>query len=132
VALVVELVGTGASWRSSRMERWHYRRTGAAAHNSGDSGGGTRFWTESGFAVLRHSGEAGDGFESSGEWRLNRRCRLRTAEMAAGRRFMAWARTRLCQPSAARGTLGGDNALTSGPGARREKLIGGTPRQILF
>jgi hypothetical protein len=32
----------------------------------------------------------------------------------------------------ARGMPGGGSALTSGPGAERERLTGGTPRRILF
>jgi hypothetical protein len=44
---------------------------------------------------------------------------------ATGQRFTARARARPCRPNAARGTLGGGSALTSGSGAEREKLAGG-------
>jgi hypothetical protein len=40
--------------------------------------------------------------------------------------------TARCQPGAACGMPGGDNTLTGGPGAERERLTGGTSRQILF
>jgi hypothetical protein len=46
------------------------------------------------------------------------RCRARGSAAAARR------------PSAAHGTPGGDGALMSGPSAEREKLTGGTLRQI--
>jgi hypothetical protein len=82
--------------------------------------------------ALGHGGEAGDGFGRSRAWHSDRRCRLQTVETAAGRRFVARARARPCQLGTARGTPGGDNTLTSGPGAEREKLTGGTLRQILF
>jgi hypothetical protein len=92
-----------------------------------NSSGGSRFSTRRGDAALEHSGEAGDGFRHSGARRSNRCCRFRTAEMAAGRRFMARERARPCRPGAARGTPDGDSALMSEPGVEREKLTGGTP-----
>jgi hypothetical protein len=93
VAPVVELVGTGASWRSSRTEWWQRLPAGTTA--SSNSSGGTWIRTGSGDATLGHGGEAGDGFGRSGKWRLDWRCRIRTAETAVVRRFMARARARL-------------------------------------
>jgi hypothetical protein len=137
VAPVVKLVAPrhrgGAHGRSGGTgEELARRCLPAGMAVSLNSDGGTRFQTGSGDMMLRHGGEVGDGFGRSGARRSERRCRLRTAETAAGRRFVARAHERSCQPGTACGMPGGGSALTSGPGAEREKLTGGTSRQILF
>jgi hypothetical protein len=137
VAPVVELVAPGRrggahGWSGGTGEELARRRLPAGMRASLNSGVGTRFQTGSGDMTLRHGGEVGDGFGRSGARHSERRCRLRTAETAAGRRFVARAHERSCRPGTACGMPGGGSALTSGPGAEREKLTGGTSRQILF
>jgi hypothetical protein len=115
------------------MERWHQRRTDVAALTHGDGGELEQWrWHVVSDRERGHGGEVGDGFKRSEARRSDRRCRLRIAETAAGRHFMARAPKRSCRPDAARGTPGGDSALMSGLGAEREKLTCGIPRQILF
>jgi hypothetical protein len=97
VAPVVELVGTGASWRSSRMERWHRRRTGTAALTHGDGGELEQRWW--------HAVSDRERRRGAQTWRRDGR-RLQVQRSAAfkpvlsasdsgdgaGRRFMAQAR----------------------------------------
>jgi hypothetical protein len=122
----------GRGGRGGTGEEPAQRRLPVGTAASLNSSGGSRFSTRRGDAALEHSYEAGDGFRHSGARRSDRCCRFRTAEMAAGRRFMAREHARPCRSGAARGTPDGDRALMSGPGAEREKLTGGTPWQILF
>jgi hypothetical protein len=123
--------------RGEAAGNWSTRRRKSAALTEGwvaaassNSDGGMRFRTGSGDEAPRHSGEAGDGFRWSGARCSDWCCRLRTAETATGRRFMAWARTAV---SAQRGMWHARwrQHADEWASAERERLTGGTPRQII-
>jgi hypothetical protein len=140
------LGGGGTDGVDGALRLGWWRRSGSATFIEDGGGGGVRAATERsmaapGGAAMRKKQQLGGltGAEATKHGRAataldsavaasDRAGRERGAVGCGFRHRSGGSR----QPGTARSTPGGGSALKSGPGVERERLTGGTPRQILF